>query len=105
MEPPSAPSRGATLEWLSQNWGASLARALEAMTGESPVLEWSPDPATSASTGGEPILWWEQEFDLVAEPSLWIGLAERTRTCIATMRSGNYFRQRGGCHRLTVCGG
>jgi flagellar motor switch protein FliN/FliY len=78
MEPPSAPSRGATLEWLSQNWGASLARALEAMTGESPVLEWSPDPATSASTGGEPILWWEQEFDLVAEPSLWIGLAERT---------------------------
>ena len=78
MEPPSAPSRGATLEWLSQNWGASLARALEAMTGESPVLEWSPDPATPAGAGGEPILWWEQEFDLVPEPSLWIGLAERT---------------------------
>jgi flagellar motor switch protein FliN/FliY len=78
MEPPSAPSRGATLEWLSQNWGASLARALEAMTGESPALEWSPEPATPASAGGEALLWWEQEFDLVPEPVLWIGLAERT---------------------------
>jgi len=84
MEPHNQAGGEAAGQWLGQTWAASLARALDFMTGEISSVEWSSEPggAESPAPAGQ-MLWWEQGFDLTPEPAVWVGIPEETWTEMA----------------------
>lgn len=84
MEPHNQASGEAADQWLGQTWAASLAQALDSMTGEISSVEWSSEPggAQSPAPAGQ-MLWWEQGFDLTPEPAVWVGIPEETWTEMA----------------------
>lgn len=84
MEPHNQAGAEAAGQWLGQTWAASLAAALDSMTGEISSVEWSseaPDADSPAPAGQ--MLWWEQGFDLTPEPAVWVGIPEETWTEMA----------------------
>ncbi len=84
MEPHIQAGAEAADQWLGQTWAASLAGALDSMTGEISSVEWMSEPAgvDSPAPAGQ-TLWWEQGFDLTPEPAVWVGVPEETWTEMA----------------------
>jgi flagellar motor switch protein FliN/FliY len=77
----------ATVGWLGKQWAGSLAQVLESKTGERPTAEWSPpvsEAPSEAPMPDEEILWWEQAFDLVPEPVIWVGLPKQVWSELGT---------------------
>lgn len=73
--------RTSPAHWFAEEWTALLGNVLEALAGERPQLSCtvSTGAATPAACSAEiarqhgDILWWEQNFPLPGEPSIWIG--------------------------------
>ena len=60
-------------QWLWDDWGQGLARAIEAMGAELPSFG---KLSSGEQPQGETSLWWSQEFSLSPGQALWIGAAE-----------------------------
>jgi flagellar motor switch protein FliN/FliY len=63
-----------TMDWLAETWAACLGRAVEGMAGKPPALEWTGEEAAPVGA----LLWWEQGFDLLPQPAVWVGAPEET---------------------------
>lgn len=63
-----------TMEWLAETWAACVGRAVEGIAGIPPTFEWTPEE--TAPDGAH--LWWEQSFDLLPQPAVWMGAPEET---------------------------
>jgi flagellar motor switch protein FliN len=72
-----APDGSPEYPWLLDEWGQSLARAIEAMGAELPSFNKS---TSGEQPQGEASLWWSQEFSLSPGHALWIGAAEAAWT-------------------------
>lgn len=59
---------------LARAWAAAFAAVLESLLGAQPPWQCSTDPVDST---GEPLLGWEQSFNLGPEPAMWAGLSEK----------------------------
>jgi flagellar motor switch protein FliN/FliY len=65
-------ARQNAMEWLAGTWADCLGQAVEAMAGKPPALLWIEEPGAHAG----PLLWWEQGFDLMPQPAVWVGAPE-----------------------------
>jgi flagellar motor switch protein FliN len=62
------------MDWLAETWAACLGRAVEGMAGKPLAFEWTQEEAAPAGA----MLWWEQGFDLLPQPAVWVGAPEET---------------------------
>jgi flagellar motor switch protein FliN len=56
--------------------GSGLAQVLESMTDRRPETSWEPVTCTLADIEAAPdaeMLWWQQKFQILPEPALWVG--------------------------------
>lgn len=66
--------------WFMEQWTAALAAAIDSMTEERPEVQFVPDPGTPASEGAaaEGALCWEQGFQGIPQPALWVTAPQNT---------------------------
>ena len=82
---PQAPGPGTealeNLRRLLDGWAECVAQVLESMTGQRPAVEWRPVSGSFTEFGPGPeseLLWWEQRFQIAAEPAVWVAAPRST---------------------------
>jgi flagellar motor switch protein FliN len=66
--------------WLMEQWTAALAAAIDSMTEERPEVQFAAEPAAPAggSAAAEGALCWEQGFQGIPQPALWVTAPQTT---------------------------
>ncbi|MBM3810698.1 MAG: flagellar motor switch protein FliN [Acidimicrobiia bacterium] len=72
-------NQSALEEWLLEQWVLHLGRAIEAMTGEAPIVKYSAD---AQEPSAEDRLWWHQPFNLSSGSLIWVGASTHTWSSI-----------------------
>ena len=62
-------------QWLAEEWGRQMTRAVESMTGEPARITFAPHRLAAAEIdpSQQEFLWWEQPLSLSADSRIWIG--------------------------------
>ncbi len=67
-------------QWLAEEWGRQISRAVESMTGEPARISFTPHRLSTAEADpSQPeFLWWEQPLSLSSDARIWVGAANQT---------------------------